>query len=129
MRRKGDVRTFAVRGDHVAGAIDGSGPSERLELLLEPCGTLLFEEGGRRHAAELQMDFVDPLLLAREPLQALAHTAVVSQFSDVEPRRRVCGHTVVLVYQCGPDRPVSMLRRVRNRYPIAANIFRSACPR
>ena len=31
------------------------------------------------------MDFVDPLLLAGEPLQALAHPAVLGQFAQMSP--------------------------------------------
>ena len=67
---------------------------EAAELLLKPGGALLLEEGGRGDAAELQVDLVDPLFLAREPLQALAHTAVVRQFGDVKARGSVDWHAL-----------------------------------
>ena len=88
------VGSVALGGDDVAGAVDGGGPFQSLELLLEPGGALLFEKSGRRDAAELQVGLVDPLFFAGEPLEAFANAAVVSQFPDIEPRCRVRRHAV-----------------------------------
>ena len=54
-----------------ARSMEASHP-EDAELLQKPRGALLLQKGGRRHAAKLQVDLVDPLLLAREKLQAFA---------------------------------------------------------
>ena len=88
------VGSIALGRDDVARAVDGGGPSEGFELLLEPSGALLFQERWGGDAAQLQVSFVDPLFLAREPLETLADAAVVSQLPDIEPRRRVCRHAV-----------------------------------
>jgi hypothetical protein len=72
VRGQRHVRRRALRRDHVAGAVDGGIPAIGAELLQEPGGALLLQKRGRRHAAKLQVRLVDPLLLAREPLQALA---------------------------------------------------------
>ena len=77
---------FAGGGEHVAGAIDGGFPAGGAELFQKPGGALLFQKGGRRNAAELQVDFVDPLLLARETLQALAHAGQFGEFAEIVPR-------------------------------------------
>ena len=59
-----------------------------------PSGALLLHEGRGGDAAQLQVSFVDPLFLAREPLETLADAAVVSQLPDIESSRRVCRHAV-----------------------------------
>ena len=91
---KGDVGSIALGGDHVAGAVDGGGPSQGLELFQKPGGAILFEECGGGDAAELEVGLVDPLFFAGEPLEAFANAAVVSQFPDIEPRCRVRRHAV-----------------------------------
>ena len=87
VRGEGDVRGgSAFDGDDVAGAIDGGVPAEGAELLEKPGGAFLLEKGGGGHAAELKVLLVDPLLLAGEPLEALADAAVIGQLGEVRPR-------------------------------------------
>ena len=92
MRGQSDIRAASLGGDHVPGAVDGGIPSQGAEAFQEPGGALLFEERGRRHAAKLQVRLIDPLLLAREPLQALAHLALAGQPADVDARCPVGSH-------------------------------------
>ena len=91
MRRQSNVRRPAVQRDYVSGAVDGGFPAIPPELLQKPGRALLFQKGGRRHAAKLQVDFVHPLLLARKPLQALAHPTVVRDVAHLDRRRRAVG--------------------------------------
>ena len=83
MRGQGDVGAFAVlhrMGDHVAGAIDARDAAEGAELRQHPLGALLFEESGRGNAAELQLLFGDPLLVAGKALQGFANGGSVGRF-------------------------------------------------
>ena len=73
-RRPSVARTLPARSMEASQPRRGTAP--------EPRRPLLFQKGGRRHAAELQVDLVDPLLLAGEQLQALAHTAQTGHFPD-----------------------------------------------
>src|SRR5262249_46303638 len=59
-----------------------------------PCGPLLLEESRRGNPAELQVNLVDPLFLAREPLQAFAHGAVFGDFAEVDACSGVSGHAL-----------------------------------
>src|SRR6266567_5467018 len=97
MSGKRHIRTLARRGNHVACAIDRSTPSQPTKLIQEPRRALLFQERGRRDAAELQVHFADPLLFAREPLQTLAHSAVFRQFTQVYPDCRIGSHAAASV--------------------------------
>src|ERR1022692_1917898 len=96
VRGERDVGSFGSRighGHHVARAIDMAFPSQIAELRQDPLGALLFEESGRGHAAKLQVNVVDPLLLAREPLEALAHAAQIGCFADqAGDRCEICRH-------------------------------------
>src|ERR1039458_10679662 len=85
------MRRLPVDGDHVAGAIDGGVPARRAELFEEPRGALPFQKSERRHAAKLQMGFVDPLLFAREPLETLAHPPMLYDFTEIEPHGGAMG--------------------------------------
>ena len=90
---EGDVGAVAFGGDDVAGAVDDGVPAEGAELVGEPGGALLLEEGGGGNAAELQVDLVDPLLLAGEPLETLAHAAVFREFAQVHPCECIGRHS------------------------------------
>ena len=79
-------------GDHIAGAVDVRVPAEGAELVEEPRGALLLHEGGRRDAAELEMDLVDPLFLAGEPLETVAHPRVVGPRTNWNRRCDIGSH-------------------------------------
>ena len=80
-----------ARSQHVAGAVYSGMPSERAELRRHPLGALLFQKCGRGNAAELQMDVVHPLLLAREPLERLANAGALGQIADCHRRGQEIG--------------------------------------
>src|ERR1035441_355832 len=61
-------------------AIDRGIAPKGPELLQKPAGAFLLQEGRRGDAAKLQVDLVDPLLLAREKLQAFADSRVPGKF-------------------------------------------------
>src|ERR1035441_7597895 len=71
------VRRRAERRHDIAGTIDRGIAAVGAELLQEPGGAFLLQKGGSGHAAKLHVNFVDPLLLAGEELQALADSRVV----------------------------------------------------
>ena len=83
---EGHVRRRAERRQDIAGAIDGGIAAVGAELLQEPGGAFLLQKGGSGHAAKLHVDFVDPLLLAGEELQAFADPRVVRELGQVRPR-------------------------------------------
>ncbi len=92
MRRQRHVRPIAGGCDRIAHAVDRSLPTERAELLQKPRRPVGLLKRRRRHAAQFQVLFADPLLLAREPLQALLHPAMIRQLVEVHPVRRADSH-------------------------------------
>src|SRR5579863_1349807 len=97
---------FGMKGrKNIARAIDSHVPADRTELTGHPFGTLLFEKSGRRHATELQMDLIDPLFLACEPLQCLANPRAFSHFADCRGRgQEITRHTLSVRHGYWPDR-------------------------
>ena len=98
MRRQRDQR--ALRDRHagkrdISGAVDSGMPAEGAELRGHPFGALLLEKRRRGHAAQLQMDFVHPLLFAREPLQRLAHAGALGHFADCHRRGQEIGRHIL----------------------------------
>jgi hypothetical protein len=69
-------------GDDVSCPVDSRIAAEIAELRGHPLRAALFEEGRSGDAAELQVLIVDPLFLARKPLQAVAHVGRRSQLGD-----------------------------------------------
>ena len=90
VRGEGNVGAFAVFhgvGDDVAGAVDACHRAERAELGQHPFGAALFEEGGRRDPAELQLLLGDPLFFAGKVLQSVANGGGVRKFGDLPGER------------------------------------------
>ena len=96
VRGEGDQRAFTggiEERDHVAGAVDLGVAAVALELRGHPLGAAVLEEGRRGDAAQLEVLLVDPLLLAREPLQRLANSTRLRQVADLRnPQRHICRH-------------------------------------
>ncbi len=84
MRGEGDVGAGTIlhrMRDDVAAPIDPRDATERAKLRQHPLRALLFEECGGRHAAQLQVLLVDPLLLPDEPLQRVAQRRGIGQIA------------------------------------------------
>ena len=77
--------------ENVTRAIHAGMPAEGAKLRGHPFGALLLEERGRGHAAQLKMDIVDPLLLAREPLERLADAGALGHLADCHGRGQEIG--------------------------------------
>jgi hypothetical protein len=89
----GDEGTGGVRfkgGYDVPGAIDGGMPAQGAEGGAEPLGALLFHKSRSGDTAELEMDVVDPVFLAGEPLEGFFDAGAASQI----PGRRRHGKEV-----------------------------------
>src|SRR5262249_39596890 len=95
VRRERDVRGVAGGRQNVPGAVDRGVPTKASELVGKPGGALLFEEGWGGDAAEVGGNFVDPLLLASEPLKAPAHAAVLGEIAQVHAGQCIGRHSDV----------------------------------
>jgi hypothetical protein len=79
------------RSQNIAGPVDTRVPTEQAKLRSHPLSALLFKESGRRDAAELQMDVVHPLFLAREELKRLADAGALGHLADCHGRGQEIG--------------------------------------
>ena len=75
-------------GNDVAAAIDARHAPQRAKLREHPLGAALFKECRGWNAAQLQMLFVDPLLLPDKPLQGVAQRGRIGQISRHFHQRR-----------------------------------------
>ena len=87
---EGDVGALAIlerMGDDVAAAVHAGDHAERSELREHPLRARLFEEGRGGDTADLQMLFVDGLLLAIEPLERVANGGRVGEVGEEAGKR------------------------------------------
>ena len=100
VRGEGDVGAcpiFHRMCDDVAAAIDPRDAAQGSELRQHPFGAALLEESRGRDTAELQVLFVDPLLLPDEPLQRVMKRRGAGQIARHFGKRRIGGRATVLM--------------------------------
>src|SRR5271157_5224208 len=86
-RQNRAVSIIFVRCQRVTGSIEPRIPTDRLQLIAKPFRALLFKKCGCGDAAQLQVPFVDPRPLAREPALCFKQSRLSSQVRD-SPRVR-----------------------------------------